>query len=205
MTPNIGPLVSNDVEDAARLHEQAFPAFFLSSLGQPFLRQFYRGFLGDPTAVTAVARDGYGTILGTVVGTTEPAGYFARLLRQRLLGFLGASALAALRRPRAVPRLLRAVRYRGSTGKPLAGALLSSICVSPAAQGSGVGRHLVAAWERRAAELGARTAHLSTDALDNDLVNAFYLRCGWETHSAYITPEGRTMNIYTKDLEFSAC
>lgn len=205
MNIEIGSLHVSDVEAAARLHEQAFPTFFLSSLGQPFLRQFYRGFLADATAVTVVARDAHGTILGAVVGTTQPAGYFSRLLRRRLVGFFCASIRAGLHTPTAVPRLLRAVRYRGVAGARIEGALLSSICVTPSAQGTGVGRQLVAAWEQRALELGACTAYLTTDAVDNEPVNAFYRRCGWQVCSSYTTAEGRKMNLYTKDLEPSAC
>ncbi|MFC6705745.1 GNAT family N-acetyltransferase [Flexivirga alba] len=205
MRVEIGPLQTTDVEAAARLHELAFPTFFLSSLGQPFLRQFYRGFLADPTAVAVVARDGSGMILGTVVGTTEPDGYFSRLLRRQVVGFVNASVRASLRSPRAVPRLLRAARYRGSADEGVDGALLSSICVSPDAQGAGVGRRLVAAWEQRAAGLGARAAYLSTDAVDNEPVNAFYQRCGWRMGAPYTTAEGRTMNLYTKELDPSSC
>lgn len=205
MSTTLLPLNAADIDDAAQLHERAFPTFFLSSLGQPFLRQFYRGFLADPSAVTVVAREDSGAVLGTVVGTTQPDGYFSRLLRRRLVGFVGASIRAVLRTPTAVPRLMRAVRYRGVAGERVEGALLSSICVSPDAQGSGIGRRLVAAWEQRALELGACTAYLTTDAVDNESVNAFYRRCGWQVRSSYTTAEGRRMNLYTKDLEPTAC
>lgn len=205
MTTQLRALGSDDVADVARLHERAFPAFFLSSLGQPFLRQFYRGFLGDSSAVTVVAISAAGGIVGAVVGTTEPRGFFARLLRRQLVGLALASVRATVRTPRAVPRLVKATRYRGGAGKHVDGALLSSICVSPEGQGTGVGREILTAWEHRAAEMGARTAYLTTDAVDNGPVNAFYCRSGWVVRSSYVTEEGRMMNVYTKDLESARC
>lgn len=202
MTIEFSSLRQSDVVDAALLHEQAFPSFFLSSLGQPFLRQFYRGFIGDHTAVTVVARSASGELLGTVVGTTEPAGFFGRLVRRRFLGFVGASASAAIRTPQAIPRLIRAVRYRGSAGDQQAdGVLLSSICVAPHAQGAGVGHKLISAWEISVRATGARCAYLTTDSDENLAVNAFYSRAGWTAKATYTTAEGRPMNLYTKDLE----
>jgi ribosomal protein S18 acetylase RimI-like enzyme len=196
----IGDLRADDVPVVARLHRAAFPGFFLSSLGEPFLVQFYRGFLTDPTAVTAVARDDGGTILGAVVGTTEPAGFFGRLLRRRFAGFVLASARAVLRHPTSAPRLLRAVTYRGDAGSTADGALLSSIFVVPAAQGSGAGQALLAAWARAAADRGAGAAFLTTDAEDNDRVNDFYVAQGWALADSHRTREGRLMNRYTITL-----
>ena len=197
----IAPLEAGDVEAIAALHKRAFPTFFLSSLGERFLVQFYRGFLSDPTAVTVVARSVDGVPVGAVVGTTEPSGFFLRLLRRRWLGFALASAAAVLRRPAAAPRLLNAVRYRGEAGSRVEGALLSSVCVDPGLQGQGVGRDLLAAWEGRAAQQGASAAYLTTDADDNDAVNAFYRARGWHLADTFATAQGRRMNRYEKRLD----
>ena len=200
MTVSLGPLTSADVRPLARLHGAAFPGFFLSSLGEPFLVQFYRGFLTDESAVTVVARAEDGTVLGAVVGTTEPAGFFGRLVRSRWPGFALASCRAVLRNPKALPRLLRAARYRGGDDADSGGALLSSICVDPAAQGAGVGRRLIEAWMDAVADRGVDTAFLATDADDNAAVDHFYREHRWTPSGSYRTPEGRSMNRYTTRL-----
>jgi GNAT superfamily N-acetyltransferase len=187
-----------DVRKLARLHRRAFPGFFLSQLGEPFLVQFYRGFIDDPTAVVAIERDERGDPVGVVVGTTEPQGFFRRLLRRRLLGFGWAALQGAVRRPSAVPRLLRAVRYRGDAPAGAEGALLSSICVDPRARANGVGGRLLTAWSERAAALGATSAYLLTDAEGNDAVNRFYANHGWVRHDRVTTPEGRVLNRYER-------
>ena len=198
----IRPLRRRHVKDVAALHRSAFPDFFLSTLGEGFLREFYLGFLHDPDAVTAVVEDTTGAVVAAAVGSTAPAGFFRRLLTRRLLGFMKQSARAAVRDPRRVPRLLRAMGYRG--GVPGVsdpdGALLSSICVAPGHQGGGVGGRVLDAWTRRAIALGAEQAFLTTDADGNEDVHAFYRRTGWTLDMDWVTPEGRRMNRYTKTL-----
>ena len=141
----MGPLTEADIADVAELHARAFPTFFLSSLGQPFLEQFYAGFLGDPDAIALTCRRPLSGAIAGTVGTTNPAGFFGWLLRRRLGGFAMASARAAVQRPSTIPRLVRAIRYRGGApSTELSGAaLLSSVCVDPAAQHSGAGRLLL--------------------------------------------------------------
>ncbi|MFB9236881.1 GNAT family N-acetyltransferase [Plantactinospora siamensis] len=189
-----------DVPAAAALHLRAFPAFFMASLGAPFLREFYHGFVDDPDAVTVVGRADDGRLLGVVVGTLDPGRFFGRLLRRRGLRFAAVGALAAVRRPRTAVRLLRAVAYRGEVPGDASGALLNSICVDPTAEHAGHGRRLIAAWWDRARERGATSAFLVTDATGNDRVNDFYRRAGWTLVDAYTTPEGRRMNRYRRSV-----
>lgn len=198
--PDLSPLRADDVSAIASLHARAFPGFFLSTLGDPFLAEFYRGFLDDSTTVTLVARDSAG-VRGAVVGTLEPNGFFRRLLRRRWPGFAIASARAVLRQPTAGGRLLRAVRYRGDLPMDQSGALLSSVCVDPAAQGTGLGARLVDEWVSLAAHRGARRAFLTTDAVGNDEVNRFYEAHGWSVATTYRTKEGRVMNCYQRELD----
>jgi ribosomal protein S18 acetylase RimI-like enzyme len=195
-----GPITDHDVAALAHLHQRAFPGFFLSTLGERFLVQFYRGFLVDESAISIVATDDNGVPRGAVVGTTEPDGFFGRLVRRQWAGFVAASLAAVLRRPPVAVRLLKAVRYRGDVSGAAGAALLSSICVDPDWQGRGVGRRLVREWEKGAAVMGATGAVLTTDALDNAPANGFYVAQGWQVDGEYETSEGRLMVRYTKRL-----
>lgn len=189
-----------DAPQLATLHAAAFPTFFLSSLGERFLSEFYRGFADDPSAVVVVQPGADGCPVGVAVGTVEPDRFFSRLLRRRLWGFLGAAAGAAAKNPRAIGRLVRAVAYRGDPADAHAGALLSSICVDPKLGGRGHGRRLIEAWESRAYALGARSAYLTTDATGNARTNRFYAESGWTLSDSFATPQGRAMNRYIKGL-----
>jgi ribosomal protein S18 acetylase RimI-like enzyme len=199
ITTTVRDLAPEDVDDAALLHQRAFPNFFLSSLGEPFLVQFYRGFLADASAVALVARDQYDQLRGLAVGTVQPAGFFRRLLARRWPGFALASVRAVVRQPSAGPRLLAAVHYRGGASGD--GALLSSICVDPECQGSGLGGRLLRGWMAEVRRRGASSAFLTTDAEHNDAVNAFYQSHGWVLDQRIRTPAGRIMHRYVVPLE----
>jgi len=189
-----------DAVPLAKIHQAAFPGFFLSRLGEPFLVQFYLGYVTDPTAVIVISRDRAGRPQGVVVGTVDPGGFFGRLLRRRLLGFAGASLRAALRNPAVVPRLLSAVTYRGDRPPGGGGALLSSICVDPSCSGQGIGSTLIRGWTRRARAMGADLAFLTTDAVGNDAVNSWYVREGWVLSERFVAHGDRPMNRYEFDL-----
>lgn len=191
---------AEDAPPLARIHRTAFPGFFLSRLGDGFLVQFYLGFLADPTAVIVVSRDDANRPVGVAVGTTDPEGFFGRLLRRRFWGFAGASARAALRNPSMAPRLFAALRYRGDNPPERVGALLSSICVDPAHSRKGIGSTLIKTWIRRAREMGAGVAFLTTDAVGNDAVNAWYVREGWVLRDQFVAHGDRLMNRYEYDL-----
>lgn len=192
----------DDVAALATMHRRAFSGFFLASLGEPFLREFYRGFLDEGSAVTVVARARDGRPLGVAVGTTRPASFYRRLLRRRWWGFAAAGALGALRHPRAVPRLVRALTYRGDAPPELPdAALLASICVDPEVASRGVGSRLSQEWAQAASRQGARRAYLTTDRDGNDAVNRHYQRHGWVIDAHDVTPEGRRMNRYVLEFE----
>lgn len=197
--PNVETLGMRHIEDVVRIHLQGFPSFFLSFLGPRFLREFYSSFLADPVGMGFVASDSAEQVVGVVVGSVDPRGYFTRLLRRRWWAFCLACAGAVARRPSCVPRLFRAVRYRGEAPSGPVRALLSSIVVSPAAQGRGVGKLLLRSWVEEARRRGASGCYLTTDADGNEVVNSFYQKTGWVLESSCVTREGRRMNRYVLD------
>lgn len=179
----------------AGLHLEAFPGFFLTSLGRRFLRLLYAGFMSAPEAICLVAEDN-GDTLGFAAGTVNPAGFFRRLLRQRALAFALAAFPGLVRNPLfAARKCLGALFYRGETpaGLPEA-ALLSSLAVSPAAQGRGVGQALVAAFVEDIRRRGGKTVYLTTDENENERTNRFYARCGFVLLDTFNRPGRRTMN-----------
>ncbi len=190
------------VEEIVAVHLRAFPAFFLTFLGPRFLREFYRSFVEESSAIAWIAEDeGSGRVLGGVVGTDAPSGYFRRLLVRRWWAFGLASVGAVFRKPSTARRMFRAVSYRGDAPAGPSRALLSSIAVAPEAQGSGLGRALVCRWVEEVRIRSCPGCYLTTDAEGNDVVNRFYQRLGWKVNHSFTTPEGRRMNQYVIDFE----
>jgi len=198
----IGELRVADVDAAVEVHLQAFPGFFLSFLGRSFLRQFYLAYCDDRTSVALVAtRDQPPELLGAVIGPLRPAGFYKSLLLRRWWRFGLAACAAVLRRPLIIPRLVRAVSYRGDAPADRTDrALLSSVAVRPGAQGMGIGKMLVRAFLEKTKQAGLRGAYLTTDADNNDAVNAFYRRMGFKVESEFTTPEGRRMFRHVYDF-----
>jgi ribosomal protein S18 acetylase RimI-like enzyme len=190
---------ARDVKAAVQLHLEAFPNFFLTFLGPQFLTAFYRAFLVGETELAFVAERGT-SIDGTILGTTAPATFFRRLARERWWAFFIPSVSAVCRKPAIILRLIRGLWYRGGEVRDPTRALLSSVAVRPGAQRSGVGRALLACWLGEARRRGCRGCYLTTDARDNERVNAFYRQAGWRLESTYSTPEDRLMNRYVFDF-----
>src|SRR5438093_1472735 len=107
------PLAIRHLPEVVDVHLRAFPNFFATFLGPRFLRELYGSFQADPGVIGLVAEDLSGRVLGVVVGPLRTEGYFKRLLRRRWWAFCAASFTAVPKKPTIIPRLVRAICYRG--------------------------------------------------------------------------------------------
>jgi GNAT superfamily N-acetyltransferase len=185
-----------DLKQVVRIHLEAFPGFFLSFLGPRFLAEFYRGTVEDSSSLALVAEDERGELVGFVAGHLEPGGFYRRLALRRGWAFGIASLAALVRRPIILPRLVRALWYRGNPPEENGGALLASLAVSVHRQARGVGRLLTQAFVEKCRNRGASYVYLTTDRDGNETVNNFYQKNGWALDKEYATPEGRMLNRY---------
>ncbi|MGD0221084.1 MAG: GNAT family N-acetyltransferase [Terriglobia bacterium] len=193
------PMTLDDLDRVVVLHLSTFPGFFLSFMGSRFLREFYRATLEDPGSLALVAQDDRQDLLGFVVGHIEPQGSYRRLLFRRGWAFGMVSVLPVIRRPKILPRLLRAVWYRGNPPEEIGGALLASLAVTPHKQGRGLGKLLVSSFVSECQSRGAAYVYLTTDRDDNPSVNSFYRKLGWTLDRELMTPEGRWLNRFRYD------
>jgi ribosomal protein S18 acetylase RimI-like enzyme len=187
-------MAQQDIVQVASLHIQAFPGFFLSSLGDGFLKELYTSILADPSGIAYVYENC--KLEGFVAGTTHPVGFYRRLLSSRLLYFCLPSMLPMVRQPQIIPRLFRALNSPREADAGEGCGTLMSIAVSPDAQGKGIGKQLVEVYLAEAAYRGNAEVNLTTDRLNNESVNRFYVRYGFRLMRQFATPEGRVMNEY---------
>ncbi len=162
----IRPMIAADVPAAVQIHLRSFPGFFLTALGERFLRQLYLSTLADADGFGFVAASNSG-ISGFVAGTARPAGFYRRLLGQHWWRFAMASALPALRHPAFIRRLSRALSMPGRVTQQEGRGTLMSIAVLPHLQGQGIGQTLVSAFLEEAARRGLRQIDLTTDQVAN--------------------------------------
>lgn len=196
---SIRMMTMGDCSAVVTIHLHSFQGFFLSFLGYHFLRELYSGILEDPSGIAFVFED-QGHITGFVAGTDHPAGFYRRLLRKRWWRFGFASLPALFKRPYVVLRLLRALAKPKQVTVEKGRGTLMSIAVLPDSQKKGIGSMLVRSFLKEATKRGLHQVDLTTDKLNNDPVNAFYLREGFSQLLSFVTTEGREMYEYVIDL-----
>jgi ribosomal protein S18 acetylase RimI-like enzyme len=191
----IRPMLPGDVDTVIEVHKDAFHGFFLTFLGPAFLREFYTGVCADPSGIAIVS--GEGSIAGFVVGTTEPSGFYKRLIQKRWWKFALASVKPVIEKPVIVPRLLRALTLPSKTATPdVKMGTLMSLGVSKEFHGNGIGKYLVCSFLEKSRQRDVEIVNLLTDAIDNDSTNEFYRKMGFTLVKVFMTPEGRLMNEY---------
>jgi len=191
---------TQDVAEIVTVHLQGFEGFFLSYLGRDFLALLYRSLLEDRDGILIVYEENQ-RIAGFVAGVSCQAGFYERILRRRALGFGWAAMGALLRRPAIAPRLLRALRRPAEARRDSAEASLMSIAVRPENQGKGIGRELMRAFQEALVARRIRAFCLTTDRDNNERAHRFYRKLGLRLVTEYVTPEGRAMTEYHRNLE----
>ena len=200
MTTHVRQATAADVPAMVEIHLRAFPDFFLSQLGRPFLRRLYAGFVREASGCALIAQQG-GAVVGYIAGTSRPERYFRERLHREGLAFACNALPGLLRAPaRTAERLWSALRYRGERPPDLPeGWLVSSVAVDPGARAGGTGSALVRAFCARAAAARAPWVYLLTDESGNDEVQAFYKRAGFQLHSRIVRSGGRVMRVYVQE------
>jgi len=185
-----------DIESIVDVHIESFPGFFLSALGAPFLRHFYAGIASAREGIAFVYLNDAGRPAGFVAGTSNPRGFYSRLLKRSWYKFAFASLVPILKKPAIATRIARALLHPSENppGEDVTG--LYSIGVLPELQGTGAGKKLVQAFLDEARGRGCRRVFLTTDHDKNDAVNAFYAGLGFSVERTFATPQGRKMNEY---------
>jgi len=200
----VRPAGPSDLASVVVLHQQAFPGFFLTSLGPPFLRELYRGLMVLEEGILLVAESAGGHVVGFVGGTDDGRMFYRQLLRRRGWRFALAAAPAVVRHPSITRRVVRgreradaSNRDEGASERVARGSLMS-LGVAPHTRASGAGRALVRAFEQELRTRGCAGYTLTTDAEGNDRVNAFYRGLGLVPVSENVTPEGRRLVEYAQ-------
>ena len=183
------------IQKISKLHMAAFPDFFLTQLGLLFLKTLYKGYLEDDNSGIIVAEIN-GKLAGFIAYSNEYSKFYKGLLKRRLIQFAFCSLLAVIRHPSFFKRLLGAFRKSDDAKKEEPYVELASICVNPKAEGRGIGSKLIDKLKGLTDFTMYEYINLETDACDNDAVNKFYMKNGFQLARNYVTAEGRKMNEY---------
>lgn len=186
---------SDYIRTIAELHKKAFPTFFLTQLGLPFLRTLYTGYVEDKDSGIIVAKKG-GKLVGFIAYSNDYPRFYKGLIKNHLVKFAFCSVGAVIRHPSFVKRLFGAFKKSESVVKEEKYVELASICVDPEIEGKGIGSELIG-YLKSIVDFNTYVyINLETDADGNDGVNRFYVKNGFKLEREYVTVEGRKMNEY---------
>ena len=183
------------IDTIAKLHMKAFPDFFLTKLGINFLKTLYIGYLEDPNSGMIVVSDD-GIIVGFTAYSKEYPQFFKGLIKKHIIKFGMCSAIAAIKHPSFAGRLFGAFKKSDSVTKQEPYVELASICVAPDAARMGIGSMMIKYLIENTDFSKYDYINLETDAENNDSVNEFYKKNGFQLVRQYITSENRKMNEY---------
>ncbi|MBO4694003.1 MAG: GNAT family N-acetyltransferase [Clostridia bacterium] len=186
----------NRITEISRLHKKAFPGFFLTQLGIPFLKALYTGYIEDDMSGIFIAQEN-NRIIGFLAYSKDYPLFFKHLLKKHVVRFAFCSAGAAIRHPSFIMRILGAFKKSDSVVKKEAYIELASICVDPECEGKGIGTALIEKLKYSVNFDRFSYISLETDAENNEPVNSFYMKNGFSLARTYKTGEGRLMNEYT--------
>lgn len=197
---NIRKATVNDVDTIVKIHLDAFKGFFLTSLGAQFLKFYYSCFIKSNETVTVVAEEN-GVIYGFSASTKVCKGFNSRLIKSNLFAFAILSLKMLFTTPKSLLRLVKNLTKKGESVEDDEDyAELYSIGVSKAAQGKGVGKHLLAESERVMKAEGVQRVSLTTDFYNNEQAVGFYHSMGYETLYEFVTYPNRKMYRLIKTL-----
>ena len=176
-----------DIQSIVRIHLQSFNDFFLSSLGEGFLKTYYRAYLDTPGAILICAEEG-GGVIGFAAATVYSRGFNRKLLLRHPLIFAFHTMVMLFSKPKALARLVRNfVKTSSSVSDNRDYAELFSLAVSPEHQRKGFGRALVYSLERILVEEGRLTLSLTTDSENNASSLFFYNNCFYNSCYVFLT------------------
>ncbi len=196
----------------ADIHVRTFKGFFLTFLGEGFLIEMYKGFMaheysGVLGAFEDESKNTKHSLIGFLAYSENISQFYNYLLKKKLIAFAWYSILALFRKPKVMFRLIRALTYSKVSLRDDNYITLASIGVVPNFLNKGVGSLLITALKEQVGESmknqkdhknGAQFKYIKTetDKVNNESVNAFYLKNGFVLDSSFTTKEGRQMNEY---------
>jgi ribosomal protein S18 acetylase RimI-like enzyme len=190
---------TTDLPEIIAVHQKAFRNFFLTRLGNEFLRRYYALVL-DYRAGIVLVSERCGILEGFVCGFVEPPEFY-RLMWCNKRTFALPALSAVVRHPSLATSMLHGVQRVQSwaSREPARTCELSSVAVAPEAGGNGLGRALVQAFVECASAMNAQCIYLTTDADGNDQANALYRQVGFQHTQRFLQRKGRWMNEYVID------
>lgn len=188
-----------DIGQVIDVHNSAFKGFFLTELGNGFLKTYYTSVAKSPDGILigAYVND---ELIGFCAACKKAAGFNTGLIKNNILPFSASGLKILFTRPLALYRLYKNLTKTGTNHDKGEYAELMSIAVSEKIQNSGAGKLLVSHLEKELVKDGITALSLTTDVHHNENSLAFYKKRGFEVMYAFTTYPKREMYRLIKNL-----
>ena len=185
-----------DSKQVARLHKSAFSSFFLTKLGFRFLTEFYVSIFKSKESIKlGLFKDE--NLVGFAIGAQNSKSFYSNILKRNFLRLGFSAFIPLLLNPLLIYRLYISLKTTHKMENSIEGnVILLSICVDPLESTKGNGTVLLSKFEEIAFEY-SKLISLTTDSINNDYVNSFYHKNGYQLISSFLQAK-REMNYYTK-------
>ncbi len=167
-----------------------------------FLKYLYKGFILHPDSGILVAKEESHTVGGFLLIPQNLQNYYSFILKRFFFPFAWYGFLGALRSPKSILRIIRALTYPSAKKTDEKYIEISSIAVDPTVQTKGIGSRLIKYLCEMFKDSEFQVIRLETDAENNEVANAFYQKNGFEIENISESPEGRRMNHYSKEVMY---
>jgi ribosomal protein S18 acetylase RimI-like enzyme len=196
----IKQLEISDVNAVVKIHQSAFSSFFLTQLGERFLRVYYRSCIKSKVSTIAVGIfSPNNALLGFSIGSAQSKGYYKAVLKDNFVRFCGVGLYLVFTKPLALIRLAKNMdKINEELNDDGLYCELLSIGIDSKDKGKGYGKVLLEAFENEALKRGINKIALTTDYNNNDGVIAFYKKSGYEVFYEFITYPNRKMYKFIK-------
>lgn len=197
----IQKVTDKDLNLIVKIHNQAFPDFFLTSLGDNFLKLYYSCMSNSNDAITLCALDD-DKLVGFSTCAYTSHGFNIDLIKKNWLRFGWMGVKLLFTKPGAIIRLVKNFD-KESTDSSVEDngeyAELYSIAVSPDCQGKGVGKKLLIETETDVKKHNNQIS-LTTDYYNNEKTIGFYHSLGYNEWYDFVTYPNRRMYRMIKEL-----
>lgn len=187
-------------DEVINIHKEAFKGFFLTSLGDKFLKVYYSAVAGNNKGILLCIKKNE-NIIGFAAGTQFSNKFHSKILKENIISFAWVLIKNLLIKPGSFIRLFKNMSKKTDKRKDDGNyAELLSIGVHPDEKGKGYGKILLEAFESELGRTKVKRTTLTTDYDNNEDVIAFYKKMGYVEYDSFIAYPDRKMYKLIKEL-----
>lgn len=193
-------VLEENIGEVVEVHKASFQGFFLTELGDHFLKIYYDCVRKDPKGVLLGFYED-GQLYGFAAATTLSKGFNKHLIKNNLIQFSLIGARLLLTKIPALIRLFKNFSKTDNTTNDTGEyAELLSIGVSDKMQGKGIGKKLLVELEKVMKAKGCQKLSLTTDYKNNEKAIGFYNNLGYSKLYDFIAYPDRQMYRMIKSI-----